>query len=45
MLLGKNIGQLLIFLKRMKWLGQSRNDAWLWMSDCEKSDAVKNNIA
>ena len=47
MLLGKSRGQLLIAPKKMKGLGQSRNDAQLWM--ClgvrVKSDAVKNSIA
>ena len=36
-LLGKNIGQLLLALKRMKWLVQSRNDAQLWMCLIVKS--------
>ena len=30
-LLGKSRGQLPAVLVRMKWLGQSKNDAWLWM--------------
>ena len=47
MLLGKSRGQLLISLQRMKPLGQSRNDAPLWMCLVVKikSSAVKNNIA
>ena len=47
MLLGKSEGQLLIAPERMKWMGQSRNDAQLWMCLVVKvkSDAVKNNIA
>ena len=32
MLLGKSGGELLVAPERMKWLGQSRNDAQLWMS-------------
>ena len=45
MLLGNSGGQLLTATKRMKWLGQSRNDAQLWMCLAVKlkSDAVKNN--
>ena len=45
--LGKSGGQLLIAPERMKWLGQSRNDAPLWRCLVVKviSDAVKNNIA
>ena len=47
MLPGKSGGQLLIASGRMKQLGQSRNDAQLWM--ClevkVKSDAVKNSTA
>ena len=31
MLLGKSGGQLIIALERMKRLGQSKNDAQLWM--------------
>ena len=31
--------------KRMKGLGQSRNDTQLWLVVKVKSDAVKNNIA
>ena len=47
MLLGKRGGQLLIAPERMKQLGQSRNDAQLWMCLVVKvkSNAVKNNIA
>ena len=46
MLLGKNGGQLQIDPERMKWLGQSRNDAQLWMCLVVKikSGAVRNNI-
>ena len=45
MLLGKNGGQLLIAPERMKQLGQSGNDAQLWMCLVVKvkSDAVKNS--
>ena len=47
MLLKKNRGQLLITPERMKCLGQSRNDAQLWMCLVMKvkSDAVKISIA
>ena len=47
MLLGQSTGQLLIAPERMKWLGQSGNDAQLWMCLVvkAKSDALKNNIA
>ena len=47
MLWGKSRGQLLIAPERMKMLGQSRNDAQLWMCVVLKlkSDDVKNNIA
>ena len=47
MLPGKSEGQLLIAPERMKWLGQSRNNAQLWMCLVVKimSNAVKNNIA
>ena len=47
MLLGKSGGQLLIVPERMKQLGQSGNDAVLWMCLVVKvkSDAVKNDIA
>ena len=40
-------GQLLIAPERIKLLGQSGNDAQLWMCLMVKimSDAVKNNIA
>ena len=46
MLLGKSRGQLLIDPGRMKRLGQSGNDARLWMCLMEKvnSDVIKNNI-
>ena len=46
-LLGKSREQLLIAPERMKRLGQSGNDTWLWMCLVMKvkSDAVKNNIA
>ena len=46
-LLRKSRGRLLIAPERMKWLGQSRNDAQLWMCLVVKikSNAVKNNIA
>ena len=46
-LLGKSRGQLLIAPERMKQLGQSGNDAQLWMCLVKKvkSHAVKNNIA
>ena len=46
-LLGKSGGQILIAPESMKWLGQSGNDAQLWMCLVMKvkSDAVKNNIA
>ena len=49
MLLGKSGEQLLTLIapERMKWLGQSRNDAQMWMCLLVKvkSNAVKNNIA
>ena len=47
MLLGKGGGQLLIALERMKQLGQSGNDSWLWMCLMVKVKAtvVKNNTA
>ena len=47
MLLGKSGGQLLVAPERMKWLGQSRNNAQLWMYLVVKVnyDAVRNNIA
>ena len=46
MLLGKNERELLIAPERMKRLGQSRNNAQLWMYLVVKlkSSAVKNNI-
>ena len=46
MLPEKSTGQLLIALERMKWLGQSRNNAQLWMLLVVrvKSNAVKNSI-
>ena len=47
MLLGKSRGELLTASERMKRLGQSGNDAQLWMCLLVRimSDAVKNNIA
>ena len=47
MLLGKSEGQLLIAPERMKWMGQSRNDAQLWMRLVvkAKSDAAEDNAA
>ena len=47
MLLGKIGGQLLIVPERMKWLGQSINDALFWMYPMVKvkSEAIKNTIA
>ena len=52
MLLGKSRGQLLIAPERIKWLGQSRNDAQFWMYlavkvklDAVKKKKQKNNIA
>ena len=47
MLLGKSERQLLIAPERMKWMGQSRNNAQLWMHLVvkAKSDAAENNIA
>ena len=43
MLVGKSRGQLLIALERMKWLGQSRNNAQLWMCLVVKVESdVKN---
>ena len=38
MILGKNGEQFLVALERMKWLGQSRNDAQLWMCLVVKKD-------
>ena len=47
MLPGKRRGQLLIDPKRMKQLGQSGNDAQLWVCLVVKGkpEAVKNNTA
>ena len=47
LLLGKSGRQLLIAPDRMKWLGQSENDAQLWVClvGKVKSDAIKNSIA
>ena len=47
MLLGKSGEQLLIAPERMKQLGQSRNNANLWMCLVIKikPDAVRNSIA
>ena len=47
MLLGRTGGQLLIAPERMKQLGQSRNNARLWMCLVVKlkSDTLKNNTA
>ena len=47
MLLGKNRGELLIATESMKRLGQSGNDAQLWMCLImkAKSDSSKNSIA
>ena len=47
MLLGKSREQLLIAPERMKRLGQSENEAQVWMYLVVKlkSDAVKNSIA
>ena len=46
-LLGKRRGQLLIASERMKWLGQSGNNAQLqmWLVMEVKSDAIENNIS
>ena len=46
-LLGKSGRQLLVAPERMKWLGQSGNDAQLWMYLVVKlkSNAVKNNYS
>ena len=46
MLLGKSAGQLPVAPKRMKWLGQSRNDTqlWMWLVVKVTSNAIKNNI-
>ena len=45
-LIGKSGGELLIAPERMKQLGQSRNDAQLWMCLVMKvkSDAAKNSV-
>ena len=45
MLLGKSRGQLLIAPERIKWLGQSRNDAQMWMCLVVKvkPNTLKNN--
>ena len=47
MLPGKSGGQLLIASERMKQLGQSGNDAqlWIFLVMKVKCDAVKNSIA
>ena len=47
MLLGKSEGQLLMAPERMEMLGQSGNDAQLWMCLVlkVKSNVIKNNIA
>ena len=46
MLLGKAGGKLVIAPVRMKWLGQSRNAAQLWVCLVEgKASAVKNSSA
>ena len=47
MLLGKSRGQSPIAPERMRWLGQSRNNAQLWMCLVVKvkSIAIKNNMA
>jgi len=47
MLLGKSRGQWLIAPERMKQMGQSKNDAQLWMCLMVKINftAAKNNIA
>ena len=46
MLLGKSGGQLLTAPEKMEQLGQSRNNAQLWMCLVVqvKSNALKNNI-
>ena len=46
-LLGKSGGPILIAPARMKWLGQSGNDAQLWMCLVMKvkSNAIKNSTA
>ena len=49
MLLGKNRRELLILIvpEKMKWLGQSRNYAHLWMCLVVKgkSNPINNNIS
>ena len=47
MLLGKSRGQSLIAPERMKRLGQSKNNAqvWMYLVVKVKSNTVKNNIA
>ena len=47
MLLGKSGGQILPAPVRMKWLGQSGNNALIWTCLVMKikSDAIKNNTA
>ena len=47
MLPGKSGGQLLIVPERMKWLGQTGNDAqlWIFLVMKVKCDVVKNSIA
>ena len=47
MLLRKSGSQLLVAPERVKWLGQSRNDAqlWIYLVVKVKSDALKNSIA
>ena len=47
MLLGESGGQLLIVPEKIKWLGQSRNVAQLWICLVVKVkfESVKNNIA
>ena len=47
MLLGKSRGQIIIAPERMKWLGQSGNDAQLQMCLVMevKSEAIENNIS
>ena len=44
---GKSRGEGLMAPERMKWLGQSGNDAHVWMSLVVKVkyNAIKNNIA
>ena len=45
MLPGKRTRQLLIALERMKWLGQSRNNAQLWMCLVVKVESDVKNTA